>query len=227
MDSTDGGTTVKTLSEVTRSRTALAALMVVGLLALVGCASQPNMPSTPSAAVMAAARQGNPIAEYHVGLAAFDHAKSPQERANGFMWIQRAADQKLAMAQYFLGYIYLNGQGVPQNTAIALKWIHQAAEYGAPAAQLELGNLYEAGDVVPENDARAYFWFAAAAKSVHSDVTIYNIAQVRAFAKKHLANVSAALTPTERKKIDHKVAAWEPKPSAPYNGTIALGSHGA
>ena len=210
-------------SKVMRTRTLLAALIAVSFFTLNAWASQHNMPSTPSSAVTAVARQRIPIAEYyplaeyHNGLAAFDHAKSPQERANGLMWIQRAADQNLAMAQEVLGEIYLHGRGVPQNTAMALKWLRKAAERGGPAAQLQLGSLYEAGDVIPENDARAYYWFAIAAKPVHSDFNIYNIAQMRAIAKKHLAAVSAALTPAQRETIDQEVATWEPKPSVAFN----------
>lgn len=206
-------------------RSLLAALIVVSLSALSGCASQSNMPSRPSLAVQGAAGDGNPIAEYHVGLAAFDRARSAHERANGLAWIHRAADQNLAMAQYFLGTIYMKGQGVPQNTSMALKWINKAAERGAPAAQLELGNLYEAGDVIPEDDARAYFWFSVLARPVHSNITIYNIAKLRAIAENHLADVSAALTRAQREEIDQRVAAWKPKPSVPYNGIVPLGSH--
>ena len=214
-------------SGVIRGRNHLAALLVLSLSTLSGCASQlnmPNMPNRPSLAVIGAAGHGNPIAEYQVGRFAFDCGRSAHQRANGLAWIQLAADQNLAMAQYYMGTVYMKGQGVPQNTSLALQWIHKAAEYGAPAAQLELGDLYEAGNVIPVDDASAYFWFSVLARSVHSNITIYNIGRLQAIAKNHLANVSAALTLAQRATVDQRVAAWKPKPSAPYNGIVPLGN---
>ncbi len=208
-------------------RTLATALTASGFAMLGSCASQPGMINRPGPAILAAARQGNPIAEYQVGLAAIQHAHSARERANGLAWIRHAADQNLTMAQDYMGEAYLQGHGVPQNTVVALKWLHRAAERGGPAAQLQLGNLYESGDIVRVDDARAYFWFAVAAKPVRSDVTIYNIAQVRAIAEKDLSRVSAGLTPAQRESIMQRVAAWQPKPSAPFNGNVQLNARGA
>ena len=196
-------------------------------LALGGCASITSQPSPPvPPAIMNAADQGNPLAEYEVGHAMFIQATSASSRAKGLAWIQAAAHQNLAMADDFLGYVHLRGEGVPQNTDVALLWIRRAATYGAPAAQLELGRLYEMGNVISTNDARAYFWFSVAAKPVHSSVTILNIDQVRAYATGQLAHLSPALTPTQRAAIDRQVVAWEPKRGPRYNGTIDLSNLG-
>lgn len=199
-----------------------AALVAGVLLTLSGCVVLHTTKDEPSIAVIRAAGHGNPIAEYRVGLAGYERARSVQQRARGLAWIQLAADQNLAMAQCFLGNLYLRGKEVPQDTALALKWLNQAAEHGAPAAQWALGDLYERGDAVTVDGAKAYFWFSILAKPVRSNIAIYNIEQLRTIARRHLVNLSVALTQEQRAAIERRVAAWEPEPSPPYNGYVPL-----
>lgn len=214
---------MKTPFEDKRKRHFLAALISACLFALSGCAFHPNVIRRPSTAVLLSADQGNPVAEYYVGRADFDGATSSRERDNGLARIRHAANQNVAMAQDFMGRIYLEGRGVPQDTTVAIAWMNRAAEYGAPAAQLELGNLYAAGEVVPTDNARAYFWFSILARPVHSNVTIYNIVDVRAIAKRRMAQISAVLGSGQRDRIDRRVAAWHPKPGVAYSAVVALG----
>ena len=201
-----------------------AALISACLFVLSGCALHPNVVRRPSAAVLLSADQGNPVAEYYVGRADFDGATSSRERENGLDRIRHAANQNVAMAQDFMGRIYLEGRGVPQDTTVAIAWMNRAAEYGAPAAQLELGNLYAAGEVVPTDNARAYFWFSILARPIHSNVTIYNIEEVRAIAKRRRAQISAVLESAQRDRIDRRVAAWQPKPGVAYSAVVELGN---
>lgn len=198
-------------------------VLTLAALALPGCASQPRPIDTPRA-VLRAASQGNPRSELNTGLDLLARSRTEskhaaRDRAAGVKWIQRAARGNLAIAQTWLGRMYLNGDAVPQNTALALKWLHRGAARGAPAAQMLLGNLYAAGRAVPLDDAQAYYWYSVAAKPVLSDVNITNIDEVRAIARRRVSVVAAALTPVERSAVDRQIAAWQPMPSVPYNGT--------
>jgi hypothetical protein len=184
-----------------------AALISACLSGLSGCASQPDVNSRPSMAVLRSAEQGNPVAEYSIGRAEFDGATSSAEREKGLAKILHAANQNLAMAQDFMGTIYMAGRGVTQDTTVAIDWMNKAAEYGAPAAQLQLGNLYATGMVVPTDNARAYFWFSVLARPTESNVTIYNIDQLRAIATRRRTLISAALESTQRDQIDRRVSA--------------------
>jgi hypothetical protein len=127
------------------------------------------------------------------------------------------------MAQARLGGIYMTGNGVPQDTAEALIWLRRAATRGAPAAQLQLGQLYAEGALVPVDKAKAYYWYSIAAKPVQSDVTIFDIDQVRSFARTRAQALSASLTPAQRASVSQEVAAWVPTHSVPYSGAVPVG----
>lgn len=118
----------------------------------------------------------------------------------------------------------MNGNGVPQDTPQALIWLGRAARRGAPAAQLQLAQLYAVGWLVPVDKVKAYYWYSVAAKPVHSDVTIFNIEQVRFFARARAQTLSDSLTPAQQASVSRQVAAWVPTASVPYSGRIPLGS---
>ncbi len=207
-----------------RSGRAVAAALAALILA--GCATAPPAPA-PAApsfgpAFHAAARQGNPMAELEWGARLLSGARGPGERAAGAQWIRRAARANLAMAQVRLGSMYLAGRDVPQDTARALIWLRRAAQRGAPAAQLTLGWLYSVGSLVPVDNRRAYFWYSVAAKPVRSDVTIFDISQVRMLARAKALALAGSLSSTQRAAVERRVAAWQPIPSVPYSGTLRL-----
>lgn len=85
---------------------------VVASLVLAGCASAPPKPRPPGPALIAAAHQGNPMAEVNLGLRMLARASTSSERQAGAVWIERAAQANLAMAQARLGNLYLSGTGV-------------------------------------------------------------------------------------------------------------------
>lgn len=201
--------------------------MVFGALAalvLAGCATAPPKPHLPpvNQGLAASASQGNPMAELNLGLETLARASTPTERQTGVAWVRRAADANLAMAQDKLARMYLAGYVVPQDTSEALSWFQRAAKRGAPAAQLELGQLYSVGALVPVDKAKAYYWYSIAAKPVQSDVTIFNIDQVRRFARKRAQTLGVSLTPAQRASVRSQVAAWVPISSVPYSGVIPM-----
>lgn len=194
---------------------------VLPALVLAGCASAPK-PSPLSQAIATSAKQGNLMAQLGLGTQLLAHARSPQEQAEAVAWIRRAAEGNLAIAQAHLGNLYLTGNGVPQDTSQALQWLHRAAERGAPAAQMQLGALYAIGNLVPVDKGQAYYWYSVAAKPVRSDVTIFNIEQVRRFARRRAAVIAGSLTPAQRAAVDRRVAAWVPLASVPYSTSIPI-----
>jgi hypothetical protein len=194
---------------------------VVAALILAGCATAPQ-PVPTDQAVAVPAQQGNPMAQFVLGIRILGRAHTPQERAPGIAWIRRAAHENLAIAQDRLGWMYLSGHGVPQDTSRALKWLHRAAERGAPAAQLQLAQIYAIGAVLPVDKAKAYYWYSIAAKPVHSDVTIFNIDQVHFLARMRAQALAASLTPAETAAVDQEVAAWAPTSSVPYSGFVPV-----
>lgn len=164
------------------------------------------------------------MAELTVGLRTLAGARTPGERQTAVEWIKRAADANLAVAQARLGGLYLRGTGVPQDTSEALLWLNRAARRGAPAARLQLGQLYAVGAIVPVDKVKAYYWYSVAAKAVQSDVTIFNIAQVRSFARRRAQTLGVSLTPAERESVSSHVAVWAPIASVPYGGEVYVGA---
>lgn len=208
----------------TRTRVGLnlrAVFEVLLALVLVGCATAPQ-PAPIEQALAASANEGNPIAELNLGVRILVRAHTSHDRTTGVTWIRRAADANLAMAQDRLGSMYLNGIEVPQDTATALEWLQSAAKRGAPASQLKLGQLYAVGVLLPVDKAKAYYWYSVAAKPMHSDVTIFNINQVHAYAIVRAHALAASLTPAQRATVDQQVAAWTTIPSVPYSASVML-----
>ncbi|MHB1869446.1 MAG: tetratricopeptide repeat protein [Steroidobacteraceae bacterium] len=198
-----------------------AACAIIATLFLAGCATAP--PETPlGPAVATAARQGSPMAELVLGEHIVARAHTAKGRTAGVGWIRRAAQANLAMAEARLRAMYLSGTAVPQNIPDALKWLHRAAERGAPAAQLDLGYLYAVGALVPADKVQAYYWYSIAAMPVHSDVTIFDIRQVRWYALQRAQALAPSLTSAECGSVRRQVAAWLPTPSVPYSGSIPL-----
>jgi uncharacterized protein len=115
------------------------------------------------------AEQGNPEAQYNLGLAyEYGHGVT-RDRAAAANWFRKAANQGLVSAQLSLGVLYENGVGVPQDFASAVSWYQKAAEQGNPAAQLNLGVMYENGWGVGQNYVIAHMWISLAAAAGDGD----------------------------------------------------------
>lgn len=205
----------------TRRVNPTAVLGILAALALAGCA-MPQRTLPTDRAVAGPARQGNPMAQYVLGVRILARAHTSKERAPGIAWIRRAAHENLAIAQDRLGWMYLCGQDVPQDTSRAITWLNRAAARGAPAAQLQLGQIYAVGALLPVDKLKAYYWFSIAAKPVRSDVTIFNIDQVRFFARMRAQALAGSLTSDQRAAVDQQVAAWASISSVPYSGYVPV-----
>jgi len=66
----------------------------------------------------AAAEQGSPLAQYHLGAAYQSHLRF----AEASLWFLRSAKQGVPEAQYAMAENYNNGMGVPKNPVEAYAW---------------------------------------------------------------------------------------------------------
>ena len=83
------------------------------------------------------ADQGNPYAQYKIGLTYDVGVGAPQDFTEAAKWYLMAADQGHAGAQFNLGLLYANGRGVEQDFIQAHMWFNLAAAGSEPAAQRE------------------------------------------------------------------------------------------
>lgn len=109
------------------------------------------------------AEQGNPEAQYRIGLM-YEFGKGyPQDKAQGIAWFRKAAGQNHAAAQTELAIIYATGDGVAQDNKQAVDWFQKGATLGNPTAQYNLGLLYAKGQGVKLDNAQAIAWWRKSA----------------------------------------------------------------
>lgn len=105
------------------------------------------------------AKQGNAVAQYHLGLLYSNGQSVPKDDAQARQWYEKAATQGHVGAQVNLGILYDYGRGGPQDFKMAVRWYRRSAEQGNDLAQRRLGLLYERGDGVPKDFVQAYMWY--------------------------------------------------------------------
>src|SRR5580692_5464104 len=76
------------------------------------------------------AEQGDPVAQYNLGLLYLDGHGVPQSPAEAANWFRRAAEQDYTGAQHNLGAMYGSGQGVKRDLVQAYKWLNICAAKG-------------------------------------------------------------------------------------------------
>jgi TPR repeat protein len=111
------------------------------------------------------AAQGNPHAQYNVGMAYAEGRGAAQDFSKAAEFYTKAAEQGNVNAQYNLGTLYFNGKGVQKDSAAATKWFQKAAEQGdMNAAHCLADILYD-----NKNFAEARTWFEKAANAGIAD----------------------------------------------------------
>lgn len=80
------------------------------------------------------AQEGDPIAQFAIGVMHDDGHGLPQDFTLALAWYKRAAEAGLVDAQYMVGRFYGSGRGVKQNPATAFFWFNIAAAGGHPHA---------------------------------------------------------------------------------------------
>jgi TPR repeat protein len=116
-----------------------------------------------------AAQQGQPQAQYQLGLIYKQGKGVPQDDALAIHWFRRAAEQGQADAQNQLGLLYKRdaGSAVQDDAhanALAVNLFMSAAEQGHAEAQYNLGLFYKADR---GGHAKAKYWFNQAAEQGH------------------------------------------------------------
>ncbi len=111
------------------------------------------------------AQQGDPRAQYHLGVIYSNAQGVAQDYAEALYWYRLAAEQGYADAQYNLGGMYLDAR----DYAEAGRWYRQAAEQGDVRAQFRLSVMYREGQGVPQDYVQAHLWFSLAAAQGHED----------------------------------------------------------
>ena len=120
------------------------------------------------------AEQGNPDAQFHVGLIYANGQGITKDDKQAVDWFGKAAKQGHREAQTKLGFMYATGKGVEQNYNSAFYWCYQAAEQGDIIAQYNLGLMYAKGQGVVKDNSLAVSWYnkAAAQGDAHAQ---YNL----------------------------------------------------
>jgi localization factor PodJL len=107
---------------------------------------------------MAAAQQGQPVAQYLLGTLELGHDAAAAAR-----WFRAAALQGNLKAMHNLAIAYAQGQGVARDPVQAAQWFTRAAGQGYRDSAFDLAVLYERGLGVPQNAAAALKWYLIAA----------------------------------------------------------------
>ncbi len=135
-----------------------------GLLCFAGLNCSCSHKHTELDRVQAAAKRGDPEAQFELGLYYHEGTELGPDYAAAAMWFQRAAAQGHAAAQLALGKMQLNGEGMLPDESQGTRWIQKAAEQGYAPAQEELAFMYENGIGVIQDNVEAYRWAAKAAE---------------------------------------------------------------
>ena len=104
------------------------------------------------------AEQGNPDAQFKLGVMYRKGDGVPQDDKTAVKWYTLAAEQGYAPAQSNLGVMYDKGDGILQDDKIAMEWYTLAAEQGHTNAQFNLAISYANGEVVRKDNVYAYMW---------------------------------------------------------------------
>lgn len=109
------------------------------------------------------ARQGDPHAQYFMGLLYRDGGLLVPDAEQAKHWLELSA-QELPDAQYVLGKLYLSDEPNIHDPAKGLYWLHQAADSGHEYAAYRLGKEYLAGENISRDTVKAAAYLRQAAE---------------------------------------------------------------
>jgi TPR repeat protein len=109
-----------------------------------------------------AAAQGDPPANYYLGLCYESGRGTPTNFVEAVKYFRISAEAKYADALDELGQCYVYGRGLSQDFSQAAFWLKKAADEGNPEGQMHLGLLYLYGGGVEKDPIEAYKWFTLA-----------------------------------------------------------------
>ena len=117
------------------------------------------------AALAPLAAKGDGVAQYYVGVMAFEGRGVKQDYAAAFRWLSFAAVAGVREAQHLMGGFYLDEKlGIDKNLDTAIGWFEESAAQEYPPAQLQLGLMYRDGNGKPQSYLHAEEMFRKAAE---------------------------------------------------------------
>lgn len=117
-----------------------------------------------SIGLLGLAAQGNPEAQYEIGMRCLEGIEVPKDLKLAIEWLTKSSTQGFEDAQYLLGRCYESGTGVEENEKIALGLYIKAANAANKLAQHALGEYYYKEDKCNE----AIEWYRKAAKQEYA-----------------------------------------------------------
>ncbi|MEO1028790.1 MAG: peptidoglycan-binding protein [Pseudomonadota bacterium] len=120
----------------------------------------PEEPISRIPSIESAARSGDRIAAYQLGLGKIEAG----EISDGVALVQRSASAGLPAAQYELARLYRAGLGLPKDPEQAIVWLERAAAGGNAKAMQEAGIYYSDPENSGYSNAKAATWFRRAAE---------------------------------------------------------------
>ena len=114
------------------------------------------------------ANQGNPQAQYALGIMHLKKEAQQSEDTTAFAYLRAAAKQQHVAAMFNLGVAYWEGRGVARQPEKALYWWQLAAKLNDTGAQYNLGLAYYIGEGQAKNMSKAVYWVQQAANNGHS-----------------------------------------------------------
>lgn len=109
------------------------------------------------------ARQGDPHAQYFMGLLYRDGGLLVPDAEQAKHWLELSA-QELPDAQYVLGKLYLSDDSDIHDPAKGLYWLQQAVDSGHEYAAYRLGKEYLAGENISRDTVKAAAYLRQAAE---------------------------------------------------------------
>ena len=109
------------------------------------------------------ARQGDPHAQYFMGLLYCDGGLLVPDAEQAKHWLELSA-QELPDAQYVLGKLYLSDDSDIHDPAKGLYWLQQAVDSGHEYAAYRLGKEYLAGENISRDTVKAAAYLRQAAE---------------------------------------------------------------
>ena len=122
-------------------------------------------PELAFACFVAAARQGDVAAEYHVALGYLYGEGTRRDVAKGVRLLRAASRKGSHDAQNALGWCYRSGTGLRKNVVKAFELTRDAAEAGVPSAQFDHGLDLLRGIGTEKDVTAAKRWIRRAARA--------------------------------------------------------------
>ncbi len=110
-----------------------------------------------------AALQGQPDAQFKLGIAYLQGRGVPRDDGQAMYWIRLAAQQGHELSSTYLELVEDLARGPMPATTIAVRWLMEAARNWDLNAFFQLGDIYSQGRGVPRNTERAARWYRIAA----------------------------------------------------------------